>query len=38
MENTLEKNKEQNEREFELEGLNCSNCAVKIEDQVKKLY
>jgi Cd2+/Zn2+-exporting ATPase len=26
-----------NEKEFELEGLNCSNCALKIEDQVKKI-
>ncbi|MGM0499377.1 MAG: heavy metal translocating P-type ATPase [Bacillota bacterium] len=37
MQNTIEKNKEKNEKEFELEGLNCSNCALKIEDQVKKL-
>ena len=37
MQETAEKNKEKNEKEFELEGLNCSNCAVKIEDQVKKL-
>lgn len=37
MQNTIEKNKKRNEKEFELEGLNCSNCAVKIEKQVKKL-
>lgn len=37
MQNTIEKNIEKNEKEFELEGLNCSNCALKIEDQVKKL-
>lgn len=37
MQNTIDGNKENNEKEFELEGLNCSNCAVKIEDQVKKL-
>ena len=37
MQNTIETNKEKNEKEFELEGLNCSNCAMKIEDQVKKL-
>jgi Cd2+/Zn2+-exporting ATPase len=37
MQNTIEKNKEKSEKEFELEGLNCSNCALKIEDQVKKL-
>ena len=37
MQNTVEMNKDKNEKEFELEGLNCSNCAMKIEDQVKKL-
>ena len=37
MQNTKEKKTEKNEKEFELEGLNCSNCALKIEDQVKKL-
>jgi Cd2+/Zn2+-exporting ATPase len=37
MQNTVEKKNRKNEKEFELEGLNCSNCAVKIEDQVKKL-
>ncbi|RAK09398.1 Cd2+/Zn2+-exporting ATPase [Halanaerobium saccharolyticum] len=36
MQNTVEK-KEKNEKEFELEGLSCSNCALKIEDQVKQL-
>ncbi|KXS49836.1 E1-E2 ATPase [Halanaerobium congolense] len=35
MQNTVEE--KNNEKEFELEGLNCSNCAMKIEDQVKKL-
>src|SRR6056297_463714 len=37
MQNTMKKKTEKNEKEFELEGLNCSNCALKIEDQVKKL-
>jgi len=37
LQNTKEKKTEKNEKEFELEGLNCSNCALKIEDQVKKL-
>jgi len=37
MQDLIKKNKEKNEKEFELEGLNCSNCALKIEDQVKKL-
>ncbi len=36
MQNTIEK-KQKNEKKFELEGLSCSNCALKIEDQVKKL-
>lgn len=37
MQDTVESKIEKNEKEFELEGLNCSNCAVKIEDQIKKL-
>mgnify|MGYP006276134355 CR=1 FL=1 len=37
MQNTAETDKQKNQKEFELEGLNCSNCALKIEDQVKKL-
>jgi Cd2+/Zn2+-exporting ATPase len=37
MKNAMKKKTEKNEKEFELEGLNCSNCALKIEDQVKKL-
>ncbi|MFW6267373.1 MAG: heavy metal translocating P-type ATPase [Halanaerobium sp.] len=36
MQKTEEKSKN-SEKEFELEGLNCSNCALKIEDQVKNL-
>ncbi|MEC9490086.1 MAG: heavy metal translocating P-type ATPase [Halanaerobiales bacterium] len=36
MQNTIEK-KEKNQKEFELEGLSCSNCALKIENQVKNL-
>ncbi len=36
MQNTVENNNK-NEKEFELEGLNCSNCALKIEDQIKEL-
>ncbi len=37
MQNTIKNKTEKKEKEFELEGLNCSNCALKIEDQVKKL-
>ncbi len=37
MQKTAKTDKQKNEKEFELEGLNCSNCALKIEDQVKKL-
>ena len=36
MQQTADKNKK-SEKEFELEGLNCSNCALKIEDQIKNL-
>jgi Cd2+/Zn2+-exporting ATPase len=36
MQKTAEKKKRE-EKEFELEGLNCSNCAMKIENQVKEL-
>ncbi|MGM0547798.1 MAG: heavy metal translocating P-type ATPase [Bacillota bacterium] len=37
MKSTLEKNNRKKERKFELEGLNCSNCALKIEKEVKNL-
>ncbi|ADO77398.1 heavy metal translocating P-type ATPase [Halanaerobium praevalens] len=37
MKSTLEKNNQKKERKFELEGLNCSNCALKIEKEVKNL-
>jgi Cd2+/Zn2+-exporting ATPase len=33
----IEESNNSSQKEFELEGLNCSNCALKIEDEVKQL-